>query len=126
MLYSLFIYLDERRFQSLPAEEQNRIHRECGAWHQELVRSGHSRSATGLQPSSQSTTLRDRLGRIVVTDGPFSESREVLGGYEVIDCHDLEEARTLASRFPGLAAGCTLELRPHMPGNQCEAPPDPH
>jgi len=55
MHYTMLVYLDDAHFHSLPPEEQNRIHRECGAWHDELVQSGHSCAATGLQRIATAT-----------------------------------------------------------------------
>lgn len=121
MQYTLFIYLDQKEFSRRPTDEQNRVHRECGAWHEELVRSGNTRSATGLQPLVAPTTVRSHDGKIVVMDGPFIETKEVLGGYENIVCRDLDEAIAIAKRFPGLQAGCTVEIRPEVIGNNCEA-----
>jgi hypothetical protein len=122
MNYTLLIYLDEKQFSALPAEEQNRVHRACGAWHDELVRSGHSRGALGLQPAARTRTLRLHDGKVLATDGPFIESREVLGGLENLVCRDDDEALAIARRFPGLELGhCTLELRPEVKGGQCEA-----
>jgi hypothetical protein len=122
MNYTMLIYLDEKAFTALSKDEQNRVHRECGAWHEELVQSGHSRAATGLQPASTATTLRERDDRIVITDGPFAETKEMLGGFEALACRDLDEALAIARRFPGLRGGhCTVEVRPEVPGNQCEA-----
>ena len=122
MNYTLLIYLDEKQFTSLPKDEQNRIHQACGAWHDELVKSGHSRAALGLQSAALTTTLRSREGKILATDGPFAESKEVLGGLENLVCRDHAEALAIARRFPGLVSGhCTVELRPEVEGGQCEA-----
>jgi len=58
----------------------------------------------------------------MITDGPFAETREVLGGFESLVCRDLDEALAIARRFPGLRGGhCSVELRPEVPGNACEA-----
>lgn len=122
MLYTMLIYLDEKRFTALPKEEQNRVHRACGAWHDELVKSGHSVGCTGLQATTTATTLREEGSRIAVTDGPFAETKEVLGGLEKLECRDLDEALAIAKRFPGLRGGhCSVEVRPDVPGNECAA-----
>lgn len=122
MNYTLLIYHDEKQFKSLPAAEQNRVHEECGAWHDALVKNGKSRGATGLQASSVTKTLReDEGGNIVVLDGPFAETKEMLGGFEALSCHDLAEAISVAKSFPALRAGARVELRPDVPGNQCRA-----
>lgn len=122
MQYTMLIYLDHHRFTALPKDEQNRVHQECGAWHEALVKSGHSRAATGLQPPDTARTLRERDGKLLVTDGPFAETHEILGGFESLVCRDLDEALAIARRFPGLRHGyCTVELRPEVAGNVCEA-----
>src|SRR4030095_11119456 len=106
------IYMDEKHFAELPREEQNRVHRECTAWHEELVRSGHSVGAKGLQPTATATTLREKKGQIVITDGPFAETKEVLAGFEALDCRDLDEAIAIAKRFPALRVRTSRETRP--------------
>jgi hypothetical protein len=122
MHYTLLIYLDQTRFSALPADEQNRVHRACGAWHDELVKSGHSRAAIGLQPVTTATTLREQNGKMLLTDGPFAETKEVLGGFERLECRDLDEALAIARRFPGLQGGhCSVEVRPEVAGGKCEA-----
>lgn len=122
MNYTMLIYLDEKSFSALPADEQNRVHQACGAWHDELVRAGQSRGAVGLQPIALAKTLRARDGKVLTTDGPFIETKEVLGGLEQLVCRDLDEALAIARRFPGLLSGhCTIELRPDVEGAQCEA-----
>ena len=117
----MLIYMDEKQFKSLPREEQNRIHRECGAWHEDLLKSGRSRGAAGLQPTSAATTLREKSGAIAITDGPFAETKEILGGFEILCCETLDEAIAIAGRFPALRAGSSVELRPMVPGGKCEA-----
>lgn len=119
MRYSMLIYMDEKHFNALPREERNRVHRDCGAWHDELVKSGHSCGAMGLQPTSTATTLREADGKVVITDGPFAETKEVLGGLEILECKDLDEAMAIARRFPALRVGSSVELRPLVPGNKC-------
>jgi hypothetical protein len=126
----MLIYMDEKAFAALPKEEQNRIHRDCGAWHEQLVKSGHSVGCAGLQATSTATTLRAKGGRVVVTDGPFAETKEVLGGFELLDCKDLDVALAIAKRFPALGCGSSVEVRPAVgisvpaavtPLGQCEA-----
>lgn len=122
MNYTMLIYLDEKQFTALPKDEQNRVHRACGAWHDELVQTGRSRGAIGLQASTTAQTLRQPNGKLVLTDGPFAETKEVLGGLENLVCRDHDEALAIAKRFPGLTAGyCTVELRPEVLGSTCEA-----
>jgi hypothetical protein len=116
MQYLMLIYMDPDRWAELPVDERNRVHEACGAWHEELVKSGHSLGAFGLQPASTATTLRARNGKVVITDGPFAETKEVLGGFEWLECKSLEEAIAITRRFPSLGAGSTTELRPLVEG----------
>jgi hypothetical protein len=118
MKFVLLVYL-EQKFATAPKEEQERIHRECTAWHDDLVNRGKSSGATGLQPASAGKTLRDRAGKVAITDGPYAETKEVLGGFESLECADLEEAVAIARAFPGLRGGCSVEVRPVVPGNKC-------
>jgi hypothetical protein len=122
MKYIMLIYMNQEVFSALPKEEQTRIHQACGAWHDDLVKNGKSTGAIGLQPAFTATSLKESEGRIVVTDGPFAETKEVLGGLERLECKDLDEALAIAKRFPSLGAGCSVELRPEVtaPGD-CEA-----
>ncbi len=114
MHYMLLIYGNTETWAGLTKDERNRIHDECGAWHQELVRNGHARTAAGLQPAATARTVRQTNGRAVMTDGPFAETREVLGGFEIIECRDLDEALAIARRFPALRVGSAVEVRPVM------------
>jgi hypothetical protein len=114
MHYMLLIYGNTETWAGLSKDERNRVHDDCGAWHQELVKSGHARSAAGLQPATTATTLRKKNGQPVITDGPFAETKEVLGGFEIIECKDLDEALAIAERFPALHAGSAVEVRPVM------------
>ncbi|HEX2675585.1 MAG TPA: YciI family protein [Polyangiales bacterium] len=119
MQYILLVYLDEKRFAALPEEVRQRVHDECLAWQAELDASGRGAGQKGLHPTSTATTVREKHGRAAFTDGPFAESREVLGGFSVIECKNLDEALGIASRFPGLRAGLAVEVRPCFTG-------DPH
>ena len=76
-----------------------------------IRRSGHLVALNRLAPASAATTLRVRDGKVSVTDGPFAETKEQLGGYYVIEAADLEEAIEVASRIPGAKLGC-VEIRP--------------
>lgn len=113
MQYMLMVYQNEA-WDALPKDEKNRIHTESTAWHEELVRRGKARSATGLHPASTATTLRVRNGETLITDGPFAETKEILGGFEIIDADDLDEAIAIAKQFPALQVGFAMEVRPVM------------
>jgi hypothetical protein len=115
MQYVMLIYQGEK-WPTVPNDEKNRVHADCGAWHEELVRSGHTRGAFGLQPVSTATTVRAANGKPMLTDGPFAETKEVLGGFEIVECRDLDEALAIAKRFPARRAGCSVEVRPLVTG----------
>jgi hypothetical protein len=119
MQYVLLIYTNTERWAQLSRDERNRVHEECGAWHEELVRANQTRGAMGLQPVDTATTLADREGNITIMDGPFAETKEVLGGFEWIECKDLDEAIGIAKRFPALRVGSLVEVRPIVEGGNC-------
>ena|SRR5688500_8500337 len=121
MRYAILIHLNEEEFYGLSKEEQNRVHRECGAWHEALIRDGKSIHAIGLQRGTTAKILREKNGKPSITDGPFAETKEVIGGLEIIECESPLEALAIAQRFPGLRAGTTVELRPLVAGSTCEA-----
>jgi hypothetical protein len=119
MNYMMMIYQGED-WPAVPSAEKNRVHEACGAWHEELLRSGRSQAAYALQPPSTATTLRGSSREFLVTDGPFIETKEVLGGFEIVACHDLDEALAVAKSFPALRDGyCRVEIRPLIEGNNC-------
>ena len=103
MQYLLFICGDESA-----AEHANDG---CGGWSEEMARRGIIRGGGGLRPPSDATTIRVREGRVLLTDGPFAETKEQIGGYCVIECADLDEAIDIASRHPAATYG-TIEVRP--------------
>ncbi len=75
--------------------------------------SGHFKAGDPLQPVATATTVRVRNGKQLVTDGPFAETREQLGGYYIVEAKDLDEARGIAARIPGARFG-SIEVRPVM------------
>jgi hypothetical protein len=109
----LLIYGDEHAKQAMPAEELKRSMDEAQSVMVEANRAGIFLGADPLQPTGTATTVRRHDGRVVVTDGPFAETKEQLGGYIILDCRDLDEALEWASKFPGACsgAGC-VEVRP--------------
>ena len=115
----MLIFQDQERWEQLPVDERNRIHEACGAWHEELVKTGQSVNCMALQPVSTATTFYERNGKSMITDGPFPETKEFLGGLEVFECRDLDEAMAIVKRFPGLPFIHCVELRPVAPFGQC-------
>jgi hypothetical protein len=110
MRYMLLIYLDE---QALGETEREQCYVESAQLAQEIYSKGQYLAANPLHPTSTATSVRMRDGKRLVTDGPFAETREQLGGYFLIDAKDLDEAIGIAARIPGARRG-TVEIRPVM------------
>ena len=108
MKYMLLIYLDE---QSLDDAYREACYVESAQLARDLHASGQYVSANPLHPTATATSLRVRDGKPLVTDGPFAETREQLGGYFLIDAKNLDEALAIAARIPGARRG-TVEVRP--------------
>lgn len=112
MQYMLMCCFDEKAWTKLPDDEKDKIMREYGTLTQSLVKNGQFRGGGPLAPTSSATTVRMKNGKTVFTDGSFAETKEQLGGYHVIECHNLDEALSIATRIPTLPAGGTIEVRP--------------
>jgi hypothetical protein len=114
MKYMLLTYLDEKAWMSLSPEEQKRQMDECAPHVQKLVANKKLLGGAPLHPTSTATTVRVRDGKKLLTDGPFAETREQLGGYTIIDAKELDEALAIASGFFGASANsvATIEVRP--------------
>ena len=110
MKYMLLIYSNEDAW----AEgERERCYAESTRLTRELHAKGQYRGASPLQPVAMATSVRVRDDKRLVTDGPFAETREQLGGYFLIEAKDLDEAIGIAGRIPGARKG-TVEIRPVM------------
>jgi hypothetical protein len=110
MKYMLLVYLDET---AMTDEERAHCYVESAQLTQDLSAKGQYVSASPLHPVATATSVRVREGRRLVTDGPFAETREQLGGYYVVDAKDLDEALAIAERIPPAKYG-TIEIRPIM------------
>lgn len=115
MQYAMLVYFNEADFLALPQAEQDRLRNACADWHDQLNRDGHSAGCLRLQPAATATTLREKNGQLVLFDGPFAETKEILGGLVILESRDLDAAIARARTFPSLPAGFSLELRPVMP-----------
>lgn len=115
MRYMMLVYENSPAWSALPDREKRKVSDDCWEWHQGLVQKGHEAITLGLQPTSTSATLRKQNGKVAVMDGPFAETKEVLGGFEVLDCKDLDEAIAIAKTFPALRVGFAMEVRPLVP-----------
>jgi len=108
MKYMLLIYLKE---QTLDEAEREHCYEESIQLTHELNSRGQFLAAAPLHPVSTATSVRVRDGKRLVTDGPFAETREQLGGYFLVEARDLDEAIGIAARIPGARRG-TVEVRP--------------
>jgi hypothetical protein len=108
MKYMLLIYMEE---QAMNETERADCYVESTQFAHQLQQNGQYLAASPLQPVSTATSVRVRDGRRLVTDGPFAETREQLGGYFLVDAKDLDEAIGIAGRIPGARVG-TVEIRP--------------
>ena len=112
MRYACLGYYDEKAFEALPAAEQERLIQDCFAYDDQLKRAGHFADGLALQGASTAMTVRGgRGGRASVTDGPYAETKEVLGGILVLEADDLNHAVQIMSKHPGLAFSF-FEIRP--------------
>ena len=112
MKYMLLTYLDEKAWLSLSPEEQKREMDACAPHVEKLLATGKLLAGAPLHPTSTATTVRNRDGKRLVTDGPFAETREQLGGYTLIEAGDLDEAIEIAAGFLGEGSRATIEVRP--------------
>jgi len=111
MQYLLLIYDKESDWGKLSEVEQNGMMKEYRDFSQSIQQSGHYRAGSQLHPVSKATTVRIRDGKKLVTDGPFAETKEQLGGYYLIDAKDLDDAVAIAARVPSARYG-SIEVRP--------------
>lgn len=108
MKYMLLIYSDENAWTE---EEREKCFVESKQLTHSLNAEGRYRAAAPLHPVSTATSVRIRDGKRIVTDGPFAETREQLGGYFLVEAENLDEAIDIAGRIPGARKG-TVEVRP--------------
>jgi len=114
MQYLLLLYRDDQWRARLTEEEFAALNREYTALHDELIASGVYVAAAPLRPTETATTVRVRDEEMVVTDGPFAETKEQLGGFFLIDVDSVDEARAWAAKVPAARTG-SIEVRPVMP-----------
>jgi hypothetical protein len=114
MKYLLLIHDEEKAWDKMADDEKKAIYAEYGQFSEQIHASGNMITGAQLQPTSTATSVRMRDGKRLVTDGPFAETREQLGGYYLIEAGDLDEAIGIASRIPSAKIG-TIEVRPLMP-----------
>jgi hypothetical protein len=111
MKYLCLVYQEEARIDALPEDGYDAIVADALAYRDELRQSGHDIASSPLQPVSAATTLRVRNGHLTITDGPFAETKEQLGGFYLIEARDLNDAIRVAARMPPARLG-SVEVRP--------------
>jgi len=111
MQFLLLIYTDNSLLEALPAGEADAMMRECLNHADDLREQGNLRQSQQLEAPATAKTVRIRAGRLNVVDGPFAETKEMLGGFNLIEAADMDEAVRIASEFPWTATGC-VEIRP--------------
>lgn len=111
MKYLCSVFFDEKKLDALSKEESETLDRESLAYDEVLQNGGHFLAAQALESIDAATTVRLAGGKVLVTDGPFAETREQIGGFILIEARDLDEAIELASRIPVVRLG-GVEIRP--------------
>lgn len=111
MEYVLLIYHNEAEALHRPEAEKQQIFREFNAFTQDIMKSGKRKAGGPLDFTRTAATVRVRDGKTTVTDGPFAETKEQLGGYVLLEARDLDEAVSVAARIPSSKYGST-EVRP--------------
>ena len=111
MKFLVLIYIDDALLDGLPAGEADEMMRGCLSYADGLRENGQLLDSQMLEGSETAKSLRIRDGRVVATDGPFSETKEVLGGFNLIEAENMDEALAIAAHFPWARTGC-VEVRP--------------
>jgi len=112
MKYLCLGYHEEAAFQAIPADERDEMLQETFAYIDVLRASGHLLDERALQSATGASTLRFSGGRMSITDGPFAETKEQLGGFILLEANDLNQAIQLMSKMPCMRFGGSLEIRP--------------
>jgi hypothetical protein len=111
MKYVCLGYIEPNKFENMPESERNAMLDKCFTYDEELRESRHFTAGEALQPAAMAKTLRWKNGKVEVTDGPYAETKEQIGGILVLEARDLDHAIALISRHPGVKFG-PFEIRP--------------
>ena len=113
MKYICLGYLEPGKFENMSESERNTVLDACFSYNDELRKNGHLVAEEPLQPANTAVTINWKNGKVAVTDGPYVETKEQLGGIQVLEARDLNHAIQLIAQSPGLKLGCGLiEIRP--------------
>jgi hypothetical protein len=111
MKYICMGYIEPSKFENMSESERNSMVDECFTYDDELRKNGNFTAGEALQPANAAMTLSWKNGKVVVTDGPYAETKEQLGGILVLEARDLNHAIQLMSQHPGVKSG-PFEIRP--------------
>ena len=111
MKYALLIYGDESGWETMTDDERQMLYKEYDGFAHEAQQRGLMVGGEELTSVSSATTVRVRDGETMVTDGPFAETKEQLGGFFLLECQDADEAIEMAAKIPGARSG-SIEVRP--------------
>jgi hypothetical protein len=111
MKFMLLIYNDSALLDAVPQTEFDATMRDCLAHADELRQDGRLLESQMLEDKSTAKSVRLRKGKLTTFDGPFAETKEVLGGFNLIEARDMDEAVQIAAQFPWVSTGC-VEIRP--------------
>ena len=112
MKYMLLTYLDEQAWLAMSPAKQKAEMDKCAPHVERMVAAGKIKDGAPLRETATATTIRTKHGKRMVTDGPFAETREQLGGYTLIEAENLDEAIEIAAGFLGSDSMATIEVRP--------------
>ena len=112
MKYVCLGYIEPNKLENLSENDRNAMVDECFTYDDELRKNGHFAGGEALQGPQTATTLRWKNGKVSITDGPYAETKEQIGGILVLDARDLNHAIQLMSNHPGVKAGTSFEIRP--------------
>jgi hypothetical protein len=103
---------DQKTWEKMPEATRDAAYGQVMQWFEEHSKAGRITGGAELQGPSSSTTVRFNTGKAVVTDGPFIEAKEIVGGFAIVDVKDLDEALAMAKTWPGGGPGRIVEVRP--------------
>lgn len=112
MRYVCLGYMEESKWDAMTGDDRKSFVDQCFAYDDVLRSGGHFSGGSALQSVRTATSLRDQHGQVAITDGPFAETKEQLGGIIFLDATDLNHAISLMSKHPSIKMGTTWEIRP--------------
>ena len=112
MKYMCLGYYEEKKWEAVPESQREAMIEECFAYDRILKKNGHFADGIALQSHTTATTLRWENGKVAVTDGPYAETKEQIGGVLILEAANLDQAIQLMSKHPGVRFGGPFEIRP--------------